>query len=72
MKAAVIKKPGLIAVEEVPVPKVGAGEVLLKVEACALCGTDQRVLSARSTLLCRSWATKSAAWPSQSGPALAA
>lgn len=45
MKAAVIKKPGLIAVEEVPVPKVGAGEVLLKVEACALCGTDQRVLS---------------------------
>jgi len=45
MKAAVIKKPGLIAVEEVPVPKAGAGEVLLKVEACALCGTDQRVLS---------------------------
>jgi L-iditol 2-dehydrogenase len=32
-------------VEEVPVPEVGAGEVLLKVEACALCGTDQRVLS---------------------------
>jgi len=45
MKAAVIKKPGQIAVEEVPVPKAGAGEVLLKVEACALCGTDQRVLS---------------------------
>lgn len=45
MKAAVIKKPGVIAIEEVPVPKTGAGEVLLKVEACALCGTDQRVLS---------------------------
>lgn len=45
MKAAVIKKPGLIAIEEVPVPKPGAGEVLLKVESCALCGTDQRVLS---------------------------
>jgi len=45
MKAAVIKKPGQIVVEEVPVPKTGAGEVLLKVEACALCGTDQRVLS---------------------------
>lgn len=45
MKAAVIKKPGQIVIEEVPVPKAGAGEVLLKVEACALCGTDQRVLS---------------------------
>ena len=44
MKAAVIKKPGLIVVEEVAVPKQVEGEVLLKVEACALCGTDQRVL----------------------------
>lgn len=45
MKAALIKKPGQIAIEDVPIPKPGAGEVLLKVEACALCGTDQRVLS---------------------------
>ncbi|MEI6424337.1 MAG: alcohol dehydrogenase catalytic domain-containing protein, partial [Lentisphaerota bacterium] len=44
MKAAVIKKPGLIVVEEVATPKPAEGEVLLKVEACALCGTDQRVL----------------------------
>ena len=44
MKAAVIKSPGVIEVEEVPTPKPGEGEVLLKVEACALCGTDQRVL----------------------------
>jgi L-iditol 2-dehydrogenase len=44
MKAAVIKKPGLIAVEEVAVPVPGAGDVLLRVDACALCGTDQRVL----------------------------
>ena len=45
MKAAVIKKPGVIVVEDVPNPAPGAGEVLLKIEACALCGTDQRVLS---------------------------
>lgn len=45
MKAAVIKRPGEIVVEDVPTPKPGAGEVLLKIEACALCGTDQRVLS---------------------------
>lgn len=45
MKAVVIKKPGEIVVEEVVTPKAAAGEVLLKVEACAICGTDQRVLS---------------------------
>ena len=45
MKAAVIKKPGVIVVEDVPNPSPDAGEVLLKIEACALCGTDQRVLS---------------------------
>ncbi len=44
MKAAVIKKPGTIAIEDIPIPEPGKGEVLLKVDACALCGTDQRVL----------------------------
>lgn len=45
MKAAVIKKPGVIEIEEVTKPKPNVGEVLLKVNACAICGTDQRVLS---------------------------
>jgi len=45
MKAAVIKSPGVIVVEDVPTPKPAAGEVLLKVDACAICGTDQRVLA---------------------------
>ncbi len=45
MQAAVIEKPGVIRVQEMPAPRAGAGEVLLKVEACALCGTDQRVLA---------------------------
>ena len=44
MKAAIIKEPGVINVEEVAKPSANVGEVLLKVEACALCGTDQRVL----------------------------
>lgn len=44
MKAAVIKSPGNIVIEQVEKPVPGAGEVLLKVHACALCGTDQRVL----------------------------
>lgn len=45
MKAAVIKNPGHIEVERVEKPSPGPGEVLLKVNACAICGTDQRVLS---------------------------
>ncbi len=44
MKAAVLKGEGVVAVEEVAKPTPKAGEVLLKVDACALCGTDQRVL----------------------------
>ena len=45
MKAAVIKSPGNIQVENVDKPVPGEGEVLLKVNACAICGTDQRVLA---------------------------
>lgn len=45
MLAALLKSPGSIAVEEVPKPSPAAGEVLLRVEACALCGTDKRVLA---------------------------
>lgn len=44
MRAAVIKNPGNIKVEDFPMPTIHAGEVLLKVDACAICGTDQRVL----------------------------
>ena len=45
MKAAVIQSPGKIEVMDIPTPQPSEGEVLLKVEACAICGTDQRVLS---------------------------
>jgi len=45
MKAAVIKSPGVIQVEDVPRPEPGEGDVLLKIQACSICGTDQRVLN---------------------------
>ncbi len=45
MKAAVIRKPGVIEIMDVPKPVPAEGEVLLRIEACALCGTDQRVLT---------------------------
>lgn len=40
MTAAVMHAPGDIRVEEVPVPTPGTGEVLLKVAACGVCGSD--------------------------------
>lgn len=40
MRAGVYREKGLVRVEEVPVPEVGDGEVLIKVAACGICGTD--------------------------------
>ena len=40
MRAGVFREKGIVRVEEVPVPEVGAGEVLIKVAACGICGTD--------------------------------
>jgi L-iditol 2-dehydrogenase len=40
MKAAVYRGRGKVVVESVPVPRIGAGEVLVKVAACGVCHTD--------------------------------
>lgn len=40
MRAAVYRGKGDLRVEEVPVPEVGPGEMLVQVEACGVCGTD--------------------------------
>jgi L-iditol 2-dehydrogenase len=40
MKAAVYRVAGRLAVEEIPVPEVGPGELLVRVEACGVCVTD--------------------------------
>ncbi len=40
MKAAVYRGAGRLGVEEIPVPEVGRGELLVRVEACGVCGTD--------------------------------
>ncbi len=45
MKAAVLLGPGRLAVREVPVPKPGQGEVLIRVRACAICGTDPKIVA---------------------------
>jgi 2-desacetyl-2-hydroxyethyl bacteriochlorophyllide A dehydrogenase len=40
MPAAVLKGPGVLEVEDVPVPEVGAGDVLVAVDLCGVCGSD--------------------------------
>ena len=40
MRAGVYRDKGVVRVEQVPVPEVGPDEVLIKVAACGVCGTD--------------------------------
>jgi 2-desacetyl-2-hydroxyethyl bacteriochlorophyllide A dehydrogenase len=44
MKAAVIKSVGEIGIETMDDPTPGAGEVVVEVAACGLCGTDLHIL----------------------------
>ena len=46
MTAAVFEGDGKLSLKKVPVPKItGPGQVLLKVEAASICGTDVHILS---------------------------
>ena len=40
MSAAVYKGQSVVSVEDVPTPRIGAGEILVRVEACGICHTD--------------------------------
>jgi L-iditol 2-dehydrogenase len=40
MLAGVYRGVGKVVCEEVPIPKIGEGEVLFRVAACGICGTD--------------------------------
>ena len=44
MKAVVIEKPNSMSVSKVDDPTPNAGEAVIKVEACGICGTDIHVL----------------------------
>jgi L-iditol 2-dehydrogenase len=44
MLAAVYHGPNDLRVEDVPVPKIGKGELLVKVLCASICGTDLRIL----------------------------
>ena len=43
MKAAVFEKIDIIKIKDIPVPKCGTYEAILKIESCAVCGSDLRI-----------------------------
>ena len=45
MQAAVYKGAGVVDVESVPVPEIGPGEILIRVEACGICHTDLKKIA---------------------------
>jgi L-iditol 2-dehydrogenase len=44
MKAALLKSPGVMELEDLPRPECPPGGALLKIVACAVCGTDIKML----------------------------
>ena len=44
MQAAVYRGVNDVRLETVPVPQIGAGELLLQVHTCGICGTDLEIL----------------------------
>src|SRR5215469_15245312 len=48
MQAAVYRGKGDVRLETVPVPAISAGEVLIRVHTCGICGTDLKKISTGS------------------------
>ncbi|MGA9529911.1 MAG: zinc-dependent dehydrogenase [Terriglobales bacterium] len=48
MKAAVYRGVNDVRLEEVPVPEIGTGEILVRVHTCGICGTDLKKISTGS------------------------
>ncbi len=45
MTAAVYRGAGQVCIETVPIPKIGPGELLVRVEACGICHTDLKKIA---------------------------
>jgi len=45
MQAALLREFGSLEVAEVPMPAAGPGEVLVRVRACGICGTDLKIVA---------------------------
>ncbi len=49
MKAAVLKGPNILEMSDVAIPEANPGELILRVRAATVCGTDLRILTGRKT-----------------------
>ncbi|MDF2462900.1 MAG: Alcohol dehydrogenase GroES-like protein [Ramlibacter sp.] len=49
MKAAVLQAPNVLRLTEMATPEAAPGELVLRVRAATVCGTDLRILSGRKT-----------------------
>jgi len=47
MKAAVVEKPNLLTVKQVPVPQIAEEEVLIRVKYTGICGTDWSIFTGK-------------------------
>jgi len=48
MRAAIYRGVNEVRVETIPVPEIGAGEVLVKIHTCGICGTDLKKIHSGS------------------------
>src|SRR5271157_1394184 len=48
MRAAVYRGVNDVRLEEVPVPEIGPGEILVRVHTCGICGTDLKKIATGS------------------------
>jgi L-iditol 2-dehydrogenase len=48
MRAAVYRGVNDVRIETIPVPEIGAGEVLVKIHTCGICGTDLKKIHSGS------------------------
>ena len=51
MKAAKILKPGVVKLVEIDKPKVGAEEILIKLKALGLCGSDLKTYRGQNQMV---------------------
>ncbi len=49
MKAAVLKGPNILEMSDIAMPQAQPGELILRVKAATVCGTDLRILTGRKT-----------------------
>ncbi|HRR87450.1 MAG TPA: alcohol dehydrogenase catalytic domain-containing protein, partial [Phycisphaerae bacterium] len=49
MRALVFEGPNRMNLRQIPRPRPGPGEVLIRVHATAICGTDIRIFTGRKT-----------------------